>query len=76
MLEAYLRKTEERSKLGIPPEPLKDFEVQEICDALKSEMDEEQFKWLIELLKNRVPPGVDAAAKLKLNFYMKLHLGI
>ena len=75
MLEGYLKNSEDRSKLGIPPEPLKDYEVQEICDALKSERAEEKIEWLIALLKNRVPPGVDAAAKIKAKFLYEVASG-
>ncbi|MDY6821215.1 MAG: bifunctional aconitate hydratase 2/2-methylisocitrate dehydratase [Deferribacterota bacterium] len=68
MLDGYLKHVKEREKLGIPPQPLKNYQVQEICDLLKSGVPEDKKNWLIDLLINRVPPGVDEAAKVKAHF--------
>jgi len=68
MLDDYLKHVKEREKLGIPPQPLKDCQVQEICELLKSGVPEDKLNWLLELLINRVPPGVDEAAKVKAQF--------
>lgn len=57
---------EERCKLGIPPLPLDVKQTSQICELLKKG-DKNQEK-LIDLLENRVNPGVDDAAKIKAEF--------
>ncbi|OCS00690.1 bifunctional aconitate hydratase 2/2-methylisocitrate dehydratase [Campylobacter fetus subsp. testudinum] len=55
---------EERSKLGIPPLPLTKEQTKEVCELLKTCATKE----LVDLLANRVNPGVDDAAKVKAEF--------
>lgn len=55
---------EERSKLGIPPLPLTKEQTKEVCELLKTCPTKE----LVDLLANRVNPGVDDAAKVKAEF--------
>ncbi len=64
MLEAYRQKEKERLALGIPGPVLTAEEVEELCAALENPppgMEEE----LLNLLQNRVAPGVDPGAKVK-----------
>jgi len=64
MLDSYLEKAGEREKAALPPLPLTAEDVEEICRFLENPGSEETkfFRWLLE---NRVPPGVDPAAKVK-----------
>ncbi len=64
MLEAYSAMEKERAKAGLPPLPLTPPEVEEVCQGLES-ADKEQGALLRGLLEDRVPPGVDPAAKVK-----------
>lgn len=62
--EQYNSAKAERAKLGIPPLPLTKEQTKEVCDLLKSAPTAE----LVDLLANRVNPGVDDAAKVKAEF--------
>lgn len=62
----YNTQKEERNKLAIPPQALDVKDTQEICDLLKK--GHLKNAELINLLKNRVNPGVDDAAKVKAEF--------
>ena len=62
--EQYNSAKEERAKLGIPPLPLTKEQTKEVCELLKSAPTAE----LVDLLANRVNPGVDDAAKVKAEF--------
>ncbi|MEA5572242.1 bifunctional aconitate hydratase 2/2-methylisocitrate dehydratase [Calothrix sp. UHCC 0171] len=67
MLESYRKHLEERAALGIPPLPLDAKQTSELCELLKNPpAGEEQV--LLELLRDRIPPGVDAAAYVKAAF--------
>ena len=64
MLEAYRKHVEERAAEGIPPKPLTPEQVTGLIELLKTPpAGEEQY--LLDLLKNRIPPGVDEAAYVK-----------
>lgn len=65
-LESYNRHAKERAKLGIPPLPLDKDQTTQVCELLRAG-DERQSE-LIELLQNRVSPGVDEGAKVKAEF--------
>jgi aconitate hydratase 2/2-methylisocitrate dehydratase len=67
MLSAYRQQVEERAKLGIPPLPLSAQETSELCELLKNPPAGEE-EYLVELLRDRVPPGVDPAAYVKAGF--------
>ncbi len=74
MLEAYRQHVAERAKLGIPPLPLNAAQVAELVDLLKNPpAGEEAF--LLELITDRVPPGVDEAAYVKAAFLAALAKG-
>ncbi|PSM52636.1 aconitate hydratase 2 [Campylobacter blaseri] len=62
----YKKHVEERKSLGIPPLPLDVEQTKQICQMLKDGDDEQDE--LINLLENRVNPGVDASAKIKAEF--------
>lgn len=67
MLEAYRAHVEERAALGIPAKPLSADQVADLVELLKNPpAGEEDF--LLELLSDRVPPGVDEAAYVKAGF--------
>lgn len=62
--EEYAIAVQERAKLGIPPLPLNKEQTVQVCELLKTCPNAE----LVELLSNRVNPGVDEAAKVKAEF--------
>ena len=66
MLENYKKHCDERAQEGIPPLPLKAEQVADLVELLKKEHSES--KLLLELLKERVPAGVDPAAYVKASF--------
>lgn len=67
MLEAYRKHVEERAAEGVPPKPLNAEQVAGLVELLKNPpAGEEDF--LLELLSERVPPGVDEAAYVKAGF--------
>lgn len=67
MIEAYLQHEKERSQLGIPALPLTPQQTGELCTLLvKPPKGKEKF--LLNLLKDRVSPGVDPSAKVKAEF--------
>ncbi len=67
MLEAYRKHVEERAAEGVPPKPLNAEQVAGLVELLKTPpAGEEDF--LLELISDRVPPGVDEAAYVKAGF--------
>ncbi|HTG82862.1 MAG TPA: bifunctional aconitate hydratase 2/2-methylisocitrate dehydratase, partial [Geobacteraceae bacterium] len=67
MIEAYLQQEAERKALGIPALPLNPEQTAELCKLLvKPPKGKEKF--LLDLITNRVSPGVDPAAKVKAEF--------
>ncbi|MDG2472025.1 MAG: bifunctional aconitate hydratase 2/2-methylisocitrate dehydratase [Pseudomonadales bacterium] len=71
MLEAYRQHVAERATQGIPPKPLNAEQVAGLIELLnKPPAGEADF--LIDLLTNRVPPGVDEAAYVKAGFLSAL----
>ncbi len=67
MLETYRHHVQERAALGVPPLPLNAEQVAELCELLKNPPAGEA-ETLIEMLRDRVPPGVDQAAYVKAGF--------
>ncbi len=67
LIEDYKKHTEERAKLGVPPLPLNKEQVAELVELLKQDPIPEE-EYLLDLLKNRVPGGVDDAAYVKAAF--------
>ncbi|MBV1930443.1 MAG: bifunctional aconitate hydratase 2/2-methylisocitrate dehydratase, partial [Porticoccaceae bacterium] len=67
MLEAYRKHVEERAAEGVPPKPLNPEWTAGLVEVLKAPpAGEEDF--LLDLITNRVPPGVDEAAYVKAGF--------
>ena len=67
MLEAYRQHIAERAAEGIIPKPLSAQQVNELTDLLKAPPAGEA-DFLLDLLSNRVPAGVDDAAYVKAGF--------
>ena len=74
MLEAYWQKEKERQALGIPAPPLTPEETAEVCAALENPPPGLEEK-LLDLLRKRVAPGVDPAAKVKADWLAKIARG-
>ncbi|MDH1265294.1 bifunctional aconitate hydratase 2/2-methylisocitrate dehydratase [Pseudomonas sp. GD03944] len=67
MLEAYRKHVAERAAQGIVPQPLNAEQTAGLIELLKNPpVGEEEF--LVDLITNRVPPGVDEAAYVKAGF--------
>ncbi len=74
MLENYRKHVDERAAEGIPPKPLNPEQVAGLIELLKNPpAGEEEF--LVELLAERVPPGVDEAAYVKAGFLSAIAKG-
>ncbi|KAF0216848.1 MAG: aconitate hydratase 2 / 2-methylisocitrate [Geobacteraceae bacterium] len=74
MIDAYLKHEAERKAQGIPALPLNPEQTAELCKLLqKPPKGKEQF--LLGLLKDRVSPGVDPAAKVKAEFLAEIVTG-
>ncbi|TLF52896.1 bifunctional aconitate hydratase 2/2-methylisocitrate dehydratase [Halomonas urmiana] len=74
MLEAYRQHVEERAADGVPPKPLNAEQVAALVELLKNPpAGEEEF--ILDLLTNRVPPGVDEAAYVKAGFLTAIAKG-
>ena len=67
MLEAYRHHVAERAALGIPPLPLTAQQTAEVIELLKAPPAGEG-EFLLDLITNRVPAGVDDAAKVKASY--------
>lgn len=67
MLENYRQHVAERAALGIPPLPLDAEQTSQLCELLKQPLAGEE-ETLVELLRDRVPPGVDPASYIKAGF--------
>ncbi|EKO3496240.1 bifunctional aconitate hydratase 2/2-methylisocitrate dehydratase [Vibrio fluvialis] len=74
MLEAYRKHVEERAAEGVVPKPLDAEQVAGLVELLKNPpQGEEEF--ILELLENRIPPGVDEAAYVKAGFLTAITKG-
>ncbi len=74
VLEAYRKHSEERAAQGIVPQPLNAEQTAGLVELLKNPpAGEEAF--LVDLITNRVPPGVDEAAYVKAGFLSALAKG-
>jgi aconitate hydratase 2/2-methylisocitrate dehydratase len=74
MLESYRQHVAERAALGIPPLPLNPQQTSEVCELLKNPPAGEA-EFLLSLLRDRVPPGVDQAAYVKAGFLTAIAKG-
>ncbi|MGB2271835.1 MAG: aconitate hydratase B, partial [Pseudomonadales bacterium] len=75
MLEAYRQHEAERATQGIPAKPLTAEQVAGLIELLKNPPIGEQ-EVLLDLLANRVPPGVDEAAYVKAGFLSAIAKGV
>ncbi|AND68105.1 aconitate hydratase 2/2-methylisocitrate dehydratase [Dyella thiooxydans] len=74
MLTAYRQHAAERQALGVPPLPLTAQQTAELIELLKNPpAGEEAF--LVQLLSERVPAGVDDAAKVKASYLAAVAFG-
>ncbi|MEK0364277.1 bifunctional aconitate hydratase 2/2-methylisocitrate dehydratase [Pseudomonas sp. CBC3] len=74
MLEAYRKHVEERAAQGVVPQPLNAEQTAGLVELLKNPpAGEEQF--LLDLITNRVPAGVDEAAYVKAGFLAAIAKG-
>jgi len=67
MLESYRSHVAERASQGLPPLPLNAEQVAALVELIKNPPQGED-DFLIDLLENRIPPGVDQAAYVKAAF--------
>ena len=67
MLEAYRQHEAERAAQGIPAKPLSPEQVASLIEQLQNPAAGDEAT-LVDLLSNRVPPGVDEAAYVKAGF--------
>ncbi|MDW1972635.1 bifunctional aconitate hydratase 2/2-methylisocitrate dehydratase, partial [Vibrio sp. 945] len=67
MLEAYRKHVEERAAEGVVPKPLDAEQVAGLVELLKNPPQGEE-EVILDLLENRIPPGVDEAAYVKAGF--------
>ncbi|WOX05412.1 bifunctional aconitate hydratase 2/2-methylisocitrate dehydratase [Microbulbifer pacificus] len=74
MLEAYRKHVAERAEQGIPPKPLNAEQVAGLVELLKNPPAGEEQE-LLDLITNRVPPGVDEAAYVKAGFLTAIAKG-
>ncbi len=71
MLDDYQHHVEQRAKEGLPPLPLDADQVSALVELLKTEPTDQ----LLDLLIERVPPGVDQAAYVKAGFLADIAKG-
>jgi aconitate hydratase 2 / 2-methylisocitrate dehydratase len=74
MIEEYRKHEKEREAMGIPALPLDPEQTAALCRLLESPPDGEG-DFLLHLLKERVAPGVDAAAKVKADLLARIVAG-
>jgi len=74
MLKAYLAHVAERSALHLPPLPLSAEQVASLVELLKNPPTGEEA-FLVDLLENRTPAGVDQAAYVKAAFLADIAKG-
>jgi len=74
MLEAYRKHLVERAEQGLPPLALTTEQTASLVELLKSSSPGEE-EFLVDLITNRVPPGVDEAAYVKAGFLSAIAKG-
>ncbi len=68
VLEAYRKHVAERAAQGVVPQPLNAQQTAALVELIKKPLQGEEA-FLIDLLENRIPPGVDEAAYVKARFF-------
>ena len=74
MLQEYRQQVADRAQLGIPPLPLDAQQTSALCELLKKPPTGEE-ELLLNLLRDRIPPGVDQAAYVKAGFLTAIAKG-
>lgn len=74
MLEAYRKHVAERAAEGVVPRPLNAEQVAGLVELLKNPPQGEEA-CMLDLLENRIPPGVDEAAYVKAGFLTAITKG-
>ncbi|MDB9436370.1 bifunctional aconitate hydratase 2/2-methylisocitrate dehydratase [Dolichospermum lemmermannii CS-548] len=74
MLQEYRQQVADRAQLGIPPLPLDAQQTSALCELLKNPPTGEE-ELLLNLLRDRIPPGVDQAAYVKAGFLTAIAKG-
>jgi aconitate hydratase 2 / 2-methylisocitrate dehydratase len=74
MLQAYRAHVADRATQGVPPLPLDAQQTADLCELLKHPPTEDA-EFLLSLLRDRVPPGVDQAAYVKAGFLAAIARG-
>ena len=72
-IEEYNKNVEVRAKDGVPPLPLDAKQTAQLVELLEKGDEDQEF--LLNLLENRVPPGVDDAAYVKAAFLNDISKG-
>lgn len=75
MLDEYFKQEHERREMGVPPQPLNPEQTAEVSLLLESPP-RDKASLLLDLLANRVSPGVDPAAKVKAEWLSKVAAGV
>ena len=73
MLQDYKKHCKEREEQGIPPLPLSAQQTSDLVELLKSEHKESEL--LLNLLRDRIPAGVDQSAYVKAGFLTDITTG-
>ncbi len=74
MLEEYQKHVEERAKDGLPPKPLTPEQVADLVELMK-QSSHLNADLLVNLISERVPPGVSEAAYVKAGFLFSVAKG-
>ncbi|OBQ01834.1 MAG: aconitate hydratase [Anabaena sp. LE011-02] len=74
MLQEYRQQVADRAQLGILPLPLDAQQTSALCELLKNPPTGEE-ELLLNLLRDRIPPGVDQAAYVKAGFLTAIAKG-
>jgi aconitate hydratase 2/2-methylisocitrate dehydratase len=74
VLEAYRKHIEERAALGVVPQPLSPEQTADLVELLKNPPSGEE-EFILDLLVNRIPAGVDQAAYIKAGYLAAISKG-
>ncbi|MBU4494894.1 MAG: bifunctional aconitate hydratase 2/2-methylisocitrate dehydratase [Acidobacteria bacterium] len=74
MIDDYLKHEAERRVMGIPPLPLAPELTEEVCRILENPP-EDKKNFFLDLLSERISPGVDPAAEVKARWLLQAALG-
>ena len=74
MIQEYLAHVKERKALGVPPLPLTSQQAEGLVELLQAPPEGHEAL-LVDLLEDRIAPGVDPAAKVKAAFLNALAIG-